>query len=144
MSDAGGLTTYRGAVIVPGDAEGPALVCRENLAFSLVDPATGIVKQPGHPWHGQSIAGKVLVFPTGQGSSSGSYWLLNLRHERMAPAAIVNRQCDAVVIAGAVLADIPLLHRLSPDPFDGIRSGDVVRIHDGEIDVRTAAGGISP
>lgn len=129
------MTTLRGLAIVAGRAEGEALVCRENLAFSLVDPKTGIVKQPGHPWHGRSIAGKVLVFPTGQGSSSGSYWLLNLGHEGQAPAAILNAQCDAVVVAGAVLADIPLVHRLDPDPFDRIRSGDVVRVHDGDVDV---------
>jgi len=129
------VTRLRGIAIVAGTAEGDALVCRDNLAFSLVDPKTGIVKQPGHPWHGRSIAGKVLVFPTGQGSSSGSYWLLNLGHEGNAPAAILNAQCDAVVIAGAVLADVPLVHRLAPDPFAHIRDGDRVRVHDGDVDI---------
>jgi len=129
------VTTLRGIAIVTGTAEGEALVCRENLAFSLVDPRTGIVKQPGHPWHGRSIAGKVLVFPTGQGSSSGSYWLLNLGHEGHAPAAILNAQCDAVVVAGAVLADIPLVHRIEPDPFDRIQPGDRVRVRGADVDV---------
>ena len=117
-----------GAIVVEGEARGQAMVCAVPLAFGLVDPKTGIVKQPGHPWAGACIAGKVLVFPTGTGSSSGSYWLLNLAHERKAPAAIVNRQADAVTVAGAVLAGIPLLHRVIPDPLEAIGSGDDVRI----------------
>ena len=106
----------QGVPIVEGEAEGAALVCSEALAFSLVDPATGVVKQPDHPWAGQSIAGRVLFFPTGKGSSSGSYWLFSLAHEGNAPAAIVNAQTDAVITAGAVLAGIPLLHRITPEP----------------------------
>jgi len=52
-----------GKVIVEGEAQGLAMVSTENLAFSLVDPASGIVRQPGHPWQGMSVAGKVLFFP---------------------------------------------------------------------------------
>jgi hypothetical protein len=115
------------------------MVTRENLAFALVDPATGIVKQPNHPWFGLSIAGKVIVFPSGKGSSSGSYWLLNLGHEGKAPVAIVNAQCDAVIIAGAVLAGIPLLQRLTPDPFTHLRDGDSLRVDGDTGDVEVLA-----
>ncbi|MFO1312011.1 MAG: DUF126 domain-containing protein [Burkholderiales bacterium] len=133
----------RGACVVEGCAdavEGEAMVCEANLAFALIDPRTGVVKQPGHPWLDRSIAGKVLVYPTGQGSSSGSWWLLNLAHEGCAPAAIVNAQSDVVVIAGAVLANIPLVHRVSPDPFANIASGDRVRVvaREGTVEVVSA------
>lgn len=104
------------------------MACDVNLAFSLVDPRTGVVKQPGHPWFDRSVAGKVLVYPTGQGSSTGSWWLLHLAHEGRAPAAILNARSDAVVVAGAVLADIPLVHRLVPDPSHSIGDGDRVRV----------------
>ncbi|HZQ60742.1 MAG TPA: DUF126 domain-containing protein [Casimicrobiaceae bacterium] len=121
--------TLQGVAIVEGEAEGAALVCNEALAFSLVDPATGRVKQPNHPWTGQSIARRVLFFPSGTGSSSGSYWLFNLAHEGKAPAAIVNTQTDAVITAGAVLAGIPLVHRVTPDPLACVKTGDRVRVH---------------
>jgi predicted aconitase with swiveling domain len=123
--------TLRGTTIVAGAhprVEGEAMACSTNLAFSLVDPKTGLVKQPGHPWFDRSIAGKVLLYPSGQGSAAGSWWLLNLSNEGRAPAAILNAQSDAVVIAGAVLADIPLVHRLEPDPFALLRDGDIVRV----------------
>ena len=125
--------TLRGVVIVEGIADGPAMVSTENLAFSLVDPASGIVKQPGHPWQGMSVTGKVLIFPSGKGSSSGSYWLLNLAHEGKAPAAIVNTRTDAVIVAGAVLAGIPLVHAVDPDPLACVASGETVRVRAGGI-----------
>ena len=127
----GRVTTLQGATVADGTApvvEGVAMACRANLSFSLVDPKTGIVKQPGHPWCERSVAGKVLLYPTGQGSSSGSWWLLHLAHEGHAPAAILNTQADAVAAAGAVLAGVPLVHRLAPDPFACIRDGDRLRI----------------
>ena len=49
--------------------------------------------------------------------------------EGTAPAAIINEQANAVVIAGAVLAGIPLIHRLSPDPVRAIRTGDWVLVN---------------
>lgn len=125
------VATLQGAVVAEGDVpvvEGVAMTCRANLSFSLVDPKTGVVKEPGHPWCDRSIAGKVLLYPTGQGSSSGSWWLLHLAHEGHAPAAILNVQADVVVVAGAVLASVPLVHRLAPDPFASIRDGDRLRI----------------
>jgi predicted aconitase with swiveling domain len=131
------MQTLRGTAIVEAAdkdiVEGVAMVSRENLAFSLVDPATGIVRQPGHPWLGLSVAGKVLVFPSGKGSSSGSYWLLNLAHEGRAPAAIVNARTDAVIAAGAVLGDIPLVQGVEPDPFEYIAPGDLVRVRGGGV-----------
>ena len=129
----------QGEVVVEGTGAGFAMICDVPLAFGLVDPGSGVVNQPGHPWQGQSIAGKVLVFPTGAGSASGSYWMLNLASEGRAPAAILNAQADAVTIAGAVLADIPLVHRITPDPTTQIRDGDSVRVtSDGRIEVGAA------
>lgn len=125
-----------GDVVVEGAGEGPAMVCGVALALALLDPKSGIVKQPGHPWEGECVAGKVLVYPTGTGSASGSYWLLNLASQGNAPAAIINEQADAVTVAGAVLAGIPLLHRVGSREAASIRTGDHVRVgDDGRIEV---------
>ncbi len=48
--------------------------------FGGVDPETGVVVERGHELEGQCIAGKVLVFPTGKGSTVGSYTLYRLKH----------------------------------------------------------------
>src|SRR5512143_886480 len=76
MEDA---VVLRGRVIRPGSAEGRALVSPVPVGFlGGVDPDTGVVLEPGHPLQGRSIANKVLVLPTGKGSTVGSYTILRL------------------------------------------------------------------
>jgi predicted aconitase with swiveling domain len=95
-----------------------------------VDPETGIVVEPGHPLHGQSIAGRVLVFPTGKGSTVGSYTLYRMAKAGTAPAAIVNAVSEAVVAVGAIISDIPMVDLVD---IGQIETGDRVRIVDGQI-----------
>jgi len=65
---------------IPGSAEGEALVSSMGISFyGGIDPQTGQVVEKSHALEGQSIGGKVLVFPTGKGSTVGSYTLYRLR-----------------------------------------------------------------
>jgi uncharacterized protein len=75
-----------GRTIFPGQASGLALVSRMGISFyGGVDPETGQVTEAGHDLHGQSIAGKVLVFPSGKGSTVGSYILYRFKTQRACP-----------------------------------------------------------
>ena len=77
-----------GRVIKHGRASGVALVSPEPIGFfGLVDAETGVVLEPGHPLVGQSVSGRVLVFPTGKGSTVGSYSLYRLARAGRAPVA---------------------------------------------------------
>jgi len=100
-----------------GAVEGEVALCPTEVALARIEPATGVLREPGHPLDGQCLAGKVLVCRGGKGSSSGSYVLLNLARRGLAPAAILVERADAVLIAGAVLADIPLQHGVDPSAF---------------------------
>jgi len=107
---------YKGNGLVGGTGEGAALVTSDGIAFNLgVDEVTGIVIETGHPLEGECVAGRVVVCRSGKGSTAGSFSLLQLAYRGLAPAAIVNAQADAVITAGCVLADIPLVHRLDTD-----------------------------
>lgn len=120
---------FKGIGLVGGSAEGPALVTTDGIAFNLgVDERTGIVIEPDHPLNGECVAGRVVVCRTGKGSSAGSFSLLQLADRGLAPAAIVQIQADAVVTAGAVLAAIPLVHRLEVDPTTEIQTGARLRV----------------
>lgn len=120
----------RGRVIKRGKARGIALVSREPIGFlGGVDPETGIVIERGHELEGQRIAGRVLVFPTGVGSTVGPYTLYRLQKNGMAPAGIINATSDPVVAIGAIIADIPTVDRVD---IARIKSGDLVTI-DGEV-----------
>jgi predicted aconitase with swiveling domain len=95
-----------------GAGTGPLLVTDAPLSFlGGVDPATGTVIDPDHPLHGQSISGRVLVFPHGKGSTVGSYVLYGLARNGVAPAAIVNGEAETIIAAGALIAGIPLVDR---------------------------------
>jgi predicted aconitase with swiveling domain len=127
---------FRGVGLVAGTAEGEALVTREGIAFNLgVDERTGIVIEAGHELQGQSVAGRVVICPSGKGSSAGSFSLLQLSARGLAPAAIVNVQAEAVIVAGAVLAGIPLVHRLDVDPTAAIATGQRLRVDGATGDV---------
>ena len=79
-----------GRAIRRGSVRGVALVSAEAVSFyGGVDPSTGVVVEKGHPLEGRSIAGRVLVIPTGKGSTVGSYVLYRMAKEGTAPAGIV-------------------------------------------------------
>lgn len=127
----GALIRLSGRVIRAGQAEGIALVSPEPISFlGGVDPDTGIVIEPGHPLRGERIAGRVLVFPFGKGSTVGSYTILRLKWNGQAPAAIINRESEAIVAVGAIIAEIPMVDLID---ITRIHTGDRVRVQDGEV-----------
>jgi len=122
-----------GRVIKAGRGEGPALVSSAPIGFlGGVDPDTGIVLEPGHPLQGRSIAGAVLVFPSGKGSTVGSYTILRLSRGGHGPAALINAESEAIVAVGAIIADIPMVDRID---ISLIHDGDWVVVEDGSVKV---------
>lgn len=109
--------TAKTRCLVPGECAGPVEWSDQAVSLARIDPCTGILHEPGHPLDQHSLAGKLLVCPGGKGSSSGSYVLLNLARQGLAPGAIVVEQADAVIIAGAVLAGVPLVQGIDIAPL---------------------------
>jgi hypothetical protein len=123
----------QGRIIKSGRADGLALVSREAIGFlGGVDPETGRVIEPGHELEGQSIAGRVLVFPTGKGSTVGSYTLYRMARLGTAPAAIVNAESEAIVAVGAIISHIPMVDRVDTSLFE---SGDRVSVDGARVTV---------
>jgi predicted aconitase with swiveling domain len=121
---------FSGRCIYPGKVEGKALTTSQAISFfGGVDPDTGLVVERGHELEGQCIAGKVLAFPTGKGSTVGSYTLYRLKKNGLAPLAILNHQCETITAVGCIIAEIPCVDRL---PIDEILTGSWVRVDGGE------------
>jgi predicted aconitase with swiveling domain len=109
----------KGRTIYKGKAEGEALVTTQGISFfGGVDPDTGIVVERGHQLEGQSIAGKVLIFPTGKGSTVGSYTLYRLKHNGVAPAAIINSECETITAVGCIIAEIPCIDQITIEELE--------------------------
>ncbi len=119
----------RGRKVVPGVAEGEALVTHDRISgWGGVDPRTGTVVETRHELRGQSFAGKVLVFPGAKGSSGWSAQFHVARAMGTAPAAwLFNRMCTKVAL-GTVVSHSPAMTDFDRDPVELIRTGDWVRV----------------
>jgi len=119
----------QGRGISPGAAEGPALVTSMGISFyGGVDPETGQVVEKGHALEGQCIGGKVLVFPTGKGSTVGSYTLYRLKKAGNAPLAIINVESETITAVGCIISDIPCVDHI---PIEQIATGMRIRVEAG-------------
>jgi predicted aconitase with swiveling domain len=115
--------------LAKGYGEGEALVSKDPICFYLVEPKTGVVREKGHQLEGKSVAGKVLVFPTGKASSAVQMdGLVKLLINKNAPKAMIVTDVEPVLLGSAVLTKIPLVDRLERNPFEAIRSGDFVKV----------------
>jgi hypothetical protein len=126
----------KGRKIYKGIAEGEAIVTKDGISFyGGVDPDTGKVVEVGHELEEQSIAGKILVFPTGKGSTVGSYTLYRMKKNNTAPAAIVNKQIDTIIAVGCIISEIPCVDKID---IDEIKTGQriVVNGSEGTVEVK--------
>jgi hypothetical protein len=119
----------KGRKVVGGYAEGEALVSVDPVSFyGGVDPETGVVIEPGHAVEGECITGKVFVFPTGKGSTVGSYVIYRMKKLGTAPMALINSETEAILATGCVISGIPLVDKLDLDPVENLRSGMLLRV----------------
>jgi predicted aconitase with swiveling domain len=123
----------KGRIISKGVAEGEALTTTMPISFyGGVDPETSEILEKGHELQGKQIKGKILVFPNGKGSTVGSYTLYRLKKGGVAPAGIINRDCETVVAVGAIISEIPCVDEID---ISKIETGDTVRIENGVVKI---------
>jgi predicted aconitase with swiveling domain len=92
-------------MLIAGEASGPLVFTSQPLSFwGGYDAHSGEVIDLRHPLSGQSLAGKVLVFPGCRGSSSGSGVLLEAIRNGTAPAGIITLEADHILCLAALLA----------------------------------------
>jgi predicted aconitase with swiveling domain len=124
----------KGRIISRGVAESDALKTNQPISFyGGVDPETSEILEKGHELQGKRIKGKILVFPTGKGSTVGSYTLYRLKKGGVAPAGIINGECETVVAVGAIISEIPCIDKID---ISRIKTGDIVRIENGIVTIK--------
>jgi predicted aconitase with swiveling domain/8-oxo-dGTP pyrophosphatase MutT (NUDIX family) len=113
----------RGRRVVPGRAEGQVLLHRRPLSFlGGLDPASGRITDAESDRRGEATAGRVLAFPHGVGSTVGSYVLYGAAKRGVGPVALVVERAETIVVAGAVLASIPVVDGID---LRAVAEGDV-------------------
>ncbi len=96
--------------------------------LGFVNRETGVIEEPGHPANGQSLAGKIAIFPKGSGSSVAPYVLLELFYRGKAPLAIVNTEIDQQSAPACSLEGIPYAYDFDADVIGGVNHGDTVEL----------------
>jgi uncharacterized protein len=97
--------TFEAVTLVRGAASGAVLRLDEPLSFwGGLDSETGTIIDRLHPQRGACVAGRILMMPTGRGSSSGSATLAEALRLGKGPAAILMLERDAIVVVGAMVA----------------------------------------
>jgi len=113
--------------VVDGECFGEPVVLNQYLSFfGEVDPAKGVVKTDAGE---VGVAGKVLVFKGSRGSTVGSYIIYALRKNNVNPHCMIVKEVEPILIAGCVLAGIPLLVAEDFDDFSSILSSKKLVIH---------------
>ena len=119
-----------GRKVYRGHAKGVALVSRDGMGtFGSISEVTGVVTERGHDIFGECIAGKILVFPYGKGSSAWASSFQLIAFNGMAPKAMLIGKVDSRTALGAVVARVPAVTDFDIDPFSVIENGDEVEVN---------------
>jgi uncharacterized protein len=127
-------TVIEGRTLVEGHAEAEALVLDEPLSlWGGLDPATGRIVDVRHPQHGAVVTGRILVMPSGRGSSSSATILAESIRLGTAPAGIVLGEPDEIIAIGALVAAelygtrIPVVSA-TPSAYASLREGATISL----------------
>jgi len=126
----------KGRVINAGEAKGEAFVL--DIPFSFIgdfDPKTGKFEVKGQPLYGESLAGKVLVCPTGKGGTIAPFIAYEAWKIGKAPAAILCNSADPILCESALVINIPILDSFDTDIVNAINTGEMVSISGNEVAV---------
>jgi predicted aconitase/predicted aconitase with swiveling domain len=119
-----GLPSQRDFII-----SGEAFVTDTPITLlGFVNRHTGVIEEPGHPAHGQSMAGKIAIFPKGTGSTVAPYVLLELYYRDRAPLAMANTDIDQQSAPACSLESIPYAYGFDADIIANINNGDTVTL----------------
>ena len=109
-------------ILVSGKVTGSILKSKKPINFlGTVDKKSGIISDKNHDLFGKSLKDKILVFPSGVGSSVGAYTIYSIRSNNSAPLAMICQKADLTVATGCALANIPLI-TISDDEFSKLEN----------------------
>jgi uncharacterized protein len=127
-----GDITFSCRSISDGRGEGAAVISKDALCMALVDAKTGIVHEKGHDLDGRCIAGRVLVMPTGKGSSvvqaDGLYRLIE---HGTAPTAVIIERPEPVLVSTIIAMEVPLVDTVDRGFYESVAEGDYLTVDAG-------------
>lgn len=115
--------------ISEGCSEAQVTISKDDIMFYLIDPKTGTMLEQAHDLNGRTVAKKVLIFPSGKGSSVvQADGLFQLMKENNQPAGMIVERPETVLVTSAILFEIPMVDKVDKEFYDIIKEGDMIRI----------------
>jgi len=121
--------TFKCHKISEGVAEGEAIISKDDMCFYLIDPSTGTIIEPAHSLEGKSMANKILIFPSGKGSSvvqADGLYQLNLNGN--SPKAMIIKYAETVLVSSAIIMEVPMVDKVEEEFYNIVKDGDFVRV----------------
>jgi len=126
----------KGRGVTPGYGEGKALTSKKPFMFAHgVEPRTGEIIDIRSDLLGENIKGKVLIFPFGKGSTTGSGWFLETIRQGNGPSAVINVETESIIASAIVMArllygiTIPLVDRLEKDISEMVTKDTIIQVN---------------
>ena len=117
-------------MISEGKATADAIISKDRIMFYQVRPEDGMMEEKNHHLEGRNIAKKVLLFPGGKGSSVVQQdGLYHLDCHKNMPSALIVQYPDPVLVAGAIIMQVPMVDRLPQEFYDVVKDGDIITVN---------------
>lgn len=127
------MTKINGRIISRGNVKGEVLISNQPISFlGGVDPKTGIIQDKENDLYGKSIKDKILVFPYGKGSTVGSYVILQLKKNNVAPKGMINIKSETIISVGAIISRIPLIDMLEENGYEKLKNEEIIELNANE------------
>ena len=144
--------SFKGRPLIPGKLKGKAMASKQpfNVSASYLEnlfggnttsaPCTDVVNKE---WSGKNLAGAILCFPSGVGSTMGGATLVGVGYLGQGPKAMLYAEhVDSVSVAGLIIDDVwndrhvVTIDMLGGEFLDAVKTGDPISImEDGTVEV---------
>lgn len=121
--------TYKCHKISDGCIEGNVVISSDDIMFYLIRPEDGVVIETAHDLYGRSMANKILIFPSGKGSSVvQADGLFQLMKRNNSPSGMIIERAETVLVTSAIVFEIPMVDKVDPQFYIDIKDGDMIRL----------------
>ncbi len=116
-------------IVSDRDAEGEIVYSEAPVNFYLADPKTSEIIEENHPLKGVKIKGKAVVMPSGKGSAVVQIdGLYQLYMNDNAPALIVAKDPDPVIVSAVFISNVPFATSINNDQFSMLKKGGRLKL----------------
>ncbi|MGO1580897.1 MAG: aconitase X swivel domain-containing protein [Peptoniphilaceae bacterium] len=115
--------------ISEGCVEAEVTISKDDIMFYLIDPDNGIMLEPAHDLKGRTMSKKILVFPSGKGSSVvQADGLFQLMKKNNHPSGMIVERAETVLVSSAIVFEIPMVDKVDSEFYETIKEGDKIKL----------------